>query len=263
VLDGSLIRTNAAVANEPPPTVDLFAPNIVFAGDISAPAIVMAGAAGTNTTAPSQAGSVTWDGGVILTGQNTLHGQALGNGHVALPFISGPGLLVRAAQFAQIGTTVIAGYSTGAPTVEIATSGTALLGTLDMPSGDLLLDLRGGGVARMEPDSAFTVAGLTVYFTGGLPNGGANLAGIVDGKGGIGAAAVSIPGDATQTKAVAQTGDLRFQINACAVGSLNCVLLSPQQALPVVNPVFDLIIPSALPPGGEDELLPNVPVEDY
>ena len=105
-------------------------------------------------------------------------------------------------------------------------AGQIVLGNLFVPAGNLIVDVGAGSASGQ-----ITVRNLFALYTGTGPGaGGIRLSGAVAGQSGTGAAGLS---------AVSPAPNPRYEINSCALASVNCVVLRPQ-ALPIGNPLKEL-----------------------
>jgi filamentous hemagglutinin family protein len=194
----------------------------------------------------SAPGSVTLAGGSVTTGGLPLASQAAGTAP------QGPGSYIHVtgagATFRQTGNTSIdpaSGYATATLRIQTDGIGSILLESLAAPRLDLILDAGTG-----NSSGSIVVGGLTVLGS----NGSAALTGLVDGFGGKVAARVSN---------ITPTANRNYQINACPLQSVNCVVLSVQ-AVPVPAVLNDVAIGAlAAPPDDPDLLLPNISDRDY
>ncbi len=228
--------------------------NISLAGTLAAGQIVL-GSGGP-------ARHVTWNGNTIDTGTSLPPGPASRDIAAPLAVAGQRGVFVSARGFSQTGVTTVQTLA-NAPwaTVQISLAGGDGLVQFDpgsssgsgliAPRAELLLVLGQGGAANGNID----VAGLNVFTgAGGAPGAHVRLTGVVAGAGGTAAAGEAF------THPVAAAG---YQINACPIQSINCVLLSPV-IVPVGNPVLDLPAPVVHERVDDDDLtLPNVAEQDF
>ena len=133
-----------------------------------------------------------------------------------------------AASFTQTGITRItpaAGSASATVRIDLTGPGAAItFQSLVAPFGNLILGL-GTGRATGGP---INVANLAVTFTPGP--GSADLFGIVQNQAGTPAAGVST---------IAAERNSAYRVNSCAIGSINCVLLSAF-TLPISNPLKEI-----------------------
>ena len=173
---------------------------------------------------------------IILSGNTIAVGgvpQPTGTRVESLPVVKGAtvGAFFEAgSNFQQTGTTVRALSSQNA-TVRIdltSGSGTLSLDRLSAPTTNLILDLNQGKGTGQD----IQVQNLFVIYTGqGFGGGSLDLNSVTVGtQVGTGAAAAS---------SVSPQSDKSYRINACAVASVNCVVIQPQ-AVPVGNPLKEL-----------------------
>jgi filamentous hemagglutinin family protein len=117
----------------------------------------------------------------------------------------------------------------------------------------LILDLHASGALGSASGNIF-VRWLDVVFPPSTSSGGADLSGTVGGIGGQAGAGVGHPDP---------SADPRFRLNACAIGSVNCVVL-PVEVLPLANPLQEFSIGSFFNPEQYNDLfLPLVSRRDY
>ncbi len=220
----------------------LAAPGTIgIAGTLRAPDLSIGG---------SNTALVAWTGAVVETG--TFRQNRNGVVTILKPVSGGPGAFITAANFTNTGTSTVAPRDGGQALLQVTITGNgaASLGTLLAPATQLVLSLEHAGTASGFID----VAGLNVFYAPGTtPTRPVQLAGMVDGQGGFGAAASGF----THTQPNAN-----YQINGCPIQSTNCVLLSPL-IVPVTNPVNDFAEDTQRKRQRDDAALPNVAEEDY
>ena len=149
--------------------------------------------------------------------------------------------------FTQQGATSVVPLSGGVATLRIQTqgNGTITLAGLTAPQVELILDAETG-----HSTGTLDVGGLTVLGGGG----GADLSGLVNGFGGKVAARVSF---------IAPTANKSYQINACPLQSVNCLVLSVQ-AVPLASLLSEVVVRTLQGDRDDPELLlPNISSEDY
>jgi hypothetical protein len=152
--------------------------------------------------------------------------------------------------------------TTGAPLVEEAlpeTTGTNATLRFDLPSngGTIVLDsvtgananiilyARGGAVS-----GTIDVASLTLIGT----NGSSQLYGFV---------ANTTGPEAAHLAAIKPDPSATYRLNACPIGSVNCVLI-PLAGLPPANPLRDYVIDAGRQAANDDDVtLPDVSSRDY
>jgi hypothetical protein len=119
---------------------------------------------------------------------------------------------------------------------------------LNAPATWLILGLSNGAAAV----GAINVKALDVSFTGGA--GSASLFGTINGLSGQGAASAGN---------IQPTPNPNFKVNACAIHSVNCVLL-PTQGIPQINPISEIFFGSLFNPSSDDDdlLVPIVSDKD-
>jgi filamentous hemagglutinin family protein len=228
---------------------------ITLGGTLSASSLLV----GDLVTKPSDpvTKAVIWNGNAVQTGSNaTIHG-ATNSIAIAAPLKPGNGALgvyVDTASFQQTGSSSVAAIPGTGPSatmqVTVEGRGTAKFNSLAAPTAQLLLVLEHGGTAGGLID----VAGLNIYYTTGIiPVAPVTLQGIVGGRSGFAAAAVGFSH---------HLPDVNYQINACPIESINCILLSPL-LVPVVDPVNDYAEGTQRKRHQDDDALPNVGEEDY
>jgi hypothetical protein len=191
--------------------------------------------------------AIILNGGVIDTGLTARSGAVAA---ANFPPIGAAGAFFAATSVTQTGTTTIAPNST--VLIAIAQNGAASLNNFSAAGTQLFLAL-GGGSAQGSID----VRSLYLSYSGG--SGSAALFGEVGGVGGEAAAANAFI--ASGFLAVAHNS--RYRINGCAVGSVNCVVVSPEM-IPVTNPIQDILIGNTQSADDDlDLILPNVAERDY
>ena len=204
---------------------------VTLAGQESAPRLLV-----TASSITLQGGQITV-GGVVQVARSA----------IGLPLAAdgGPGAYFETASaFSQTGTTrVLAIGSQATVRVDLTSGGgTVVFSDLNAPTSNLAIG-SGAGSATGQ----LVVNQLSLLFSG--TSGSARLAGIVHQQSGNGAAAAS---------AIFPRPDRQFQVNGCAVSSINCIVLNPQ-LVPVFNPLKELSLSFFREQEDDPELLvPNV-----
>ena len=212
--------------------IQLTAGGIITSGSNNAPRINL-----------NAAGTVTVASGSFVSGQTPVPKGTITDAQV--PGRGTPGLHVLAANFDQTGTTTIA-----VPvilTIDLTGAGVARFNNLQAPNSYLFLNLNAG-----SGGGQVNVANLHITYQTVNPAGGV-FTGLVGGQGGQPAASVATIG----------WPNSNYRLNACAVGSVNCFVIS-QVGAPIASPLTDISI--GPPSKDRDELdliLPNVADRDY
>jgi hypothetical protein len=164
------------------------------------------------------------------------------------------GFFVTAPAITQTGVATITGLVPQAPgqpaasaQFDLTGSGTITFSSLSAPTTTLFLNL---GLGQAQGN--ISVGNLYVAYS--QPTGLANLLGAVGGQTGPEAAQVSF---------ITPLRNSQYRVNACAISSINCILLSPI-LVPVTNPVQDFLIGTGTERAGDPDLvLPSVGETDY
>ena len=285
-LDGAVARGNISLADgvalsiantltSLAGNIAIAAPDITLSGTATSPGNILFGSAGTITLAGGTLDAPTillgstqtvlgqaavpllveWDGGTILTGSTIASNQT----KPSFPKTDGSatGIFVRTDAFKQTSSTLV-NPKGGAATVFITldkkagtvafspSQGNGLIGS----TTQLFLNLNAGGIATGQ----VVVAGLSIDYIPPAAPQLTNLGGTIGGLGGQSASgrAYIIP-----------VPDSNYRFNACAIGSVNCVLLSPV-IVPIFNPAGDVTIDTPHRKRQDDDLvIPNVGEEDF
>jgi hypothetical protein len=171
-----------------------------------------------------------------------------------MPGLGSGGFYVQAGNINQMGTMRVSGIGGGGATVDLALSGAGVI-SLDPNNGiigpdtELFLDLdHGTAHGHLE------VAGLTVRYA--LPPNPvrSELTGTIGGVGGEAVAGRAF---------IVPEPNISYRLNACALSSVNCILLSPV-IVPVGSPIqtIDFSTPHRRE-ADDDLLLPNVSEDDF
>jgi len=163
------------------------------------------------------------------------------------------GFFVYAKNFHQTGTMKVNGDGAAA-TVDITITGSGTIAfdpTLGLygPTTELFLNLAHGTAS-----GHIVVAGLNVSYT---PPGALNLSQLTGTVGGL------YGQPAAGTAYILPLPNSNYRINACAIQSVDCILLSPV-IVPVGNPIENVEVDSPRRRHADDDLvLPNVSEEDF
>jgi filamentous hemagglutinin family protein len=222
---------------------------VTLSGQFSAPVIVV----------DDPNASVTLSGDTILTGFTRMaKGQSLFT-EWPTASLTGPGggAFITAAGVTQTGLTsvgAVAGAAGATLRIDLTHNGAVTFADLVAPGTNLYLNLAGpAGTGVSSALGAIDVKGLYVNFDPGAPS-SVSLTGQIDGVGGQQAAGEAF---------ITPVRNRSYEFNACAIQSVNCILLSPV-LVPPINPIqaYDLTTGSESD-DDLDLLLPNVGETDY
>ena len=149
------------------------------------------------------------------------------------------GAYFTAGSFTQTGVLTASNLSGPANILRIDTTGTTAFGSgsgLNGPKTWLILGLTNGATAI----GAINVKALDVTYSGTI--GGASLFGSINGLTGQGAAGVGN---------IEPSANANFKMNACAIHSVNCVLM-PSQGIPQINPTSEILFAVPYIPSTDD-----------
>ncbi len=252
--------------------------DLSFAGTLAAGQILLGETLQHNRTYAGDAQPATntpllisFDGGTIATG-SSLKPMA-GNPDLPAPIMPTSatlGLFADARGFVETGTTRITAFdgarqetvsltldTHGGDGLKAATDGAIAFNPqngidgLAGPKAQLFLDLGNAGVTSGN----IVVAGLNLYAGSSFAAGGRGaLSGSIAGRTGSAASASAF---------MHVNPNANYQVNACPIQSVSCVLLSPI-VVPLGNPVHDFDQGVVRPRSDDDDLiLPNVAEQDY
>jgi filamentous hemagglutinin family protein len=224
------------------PTIALSASATTLAGALTAPLITV--------NSPQ---SLTLASGTITTGYTPRSGATVLANYPQAP---DAGTYLSTDAFTQTGTTALysaqAGTADSTLVINIAPSGTIHFDDLAATNTQLFMAL-GGGAAT----GPIYVRDLYISYTG--TSGGTQLLGEVGGVGGDAAAAKAY----ITSGVIATARSSQYRVNNCAVGSVNCVVVTPE-AIPVTNPIQEILIGNTQDQNDDPDLiLPNVAERDY
>ena len=234
--DVALASGSSAVAGQ---TVTVKAAGTAsFAGTLSAPEITV--------TAPS----VSLQGGTIMVGGTTQPPGVKSGGVPALATAKAGAFFEVGTQFSETAATTVQALGSANSTVRIdftGTGGTFSVNSFSAPETNLVVNLgTASGTGSGLQVNNFSV----LYAAQGAGAASLNLTGVrVGTQAGTGAAEAS---------SASPSPNRNYQINGCAIASINCVVLQPQ-AVPVTNPLKSLALTFFDNQDDErDVLVPNV-----
>ncbi|MDE2583106.1 MAG: hypothetical protein KGL52_15835, partial [Rhodospirillales bacterium] len=176
------------------------------------------------------------------------------------------------ARFTQAPTYEVGAYLSdfvqqGAVSVTSPTGGYSILEITTSSGGNIAFDPKAGltgqktwmilnlpgQISGFASGNVF-VRWLDVFYAPGSSGGGASLGGSINGITGQAAAGAGF---------IHSAADTRFRINACAIASVNCIIL-PVEVLPLTNPLEEFSIGSLFGSDDDDQFfLPLVSRRDY